>query len=283
MYFQLEAENYVMGLASVIYNGVQAPLKFDSVVLRFSHPVRPPKLTALHLFHSQCHAHTLCSVGHNRRGRYSPITVCSKGTEQEHDLSTSASERSSTQSYDNINKSHTSTSVDSPEKQVDEHESFSSSIKTVAFCVCTAVAFGLGVGLKEGVGKASEFFAGMTIMMISRYILEQSLSVDNLFVFVLVFKYFKVPVMYQKRVLSYGIAGAVIFRLTLILLGTATLQRFEAVNLLLAAILLFSSVKLFSSEDDDSDLSDNFIVKTCQRFIPVTSNLSIIFIYIYVS
>ncbi|XP_031273810.1 thylakoid membrane protein TERC, chloroplastic isoform X2 [Pistacia vera] len=102
--------------------------------------------------------------------------------------------------------------------------------------VCTAVAFGLGVGLKEGVGKASEFFAG--------YILEQSLSVDNLFVFVLVFKYLKVPVMYQ---------------------------RFEVVNLLLAAILLFSSVKLFSSEDDDSDLSDNFIVKTCQRFIPVTT------------
>lgn len=123
MYFQLEAENnYAMGLASVIYNGVQAPLKFDSPVLRFSHPVRPPKLTALYFFHSSCHGHTLCSglsllifffilfnlyepnvqselfnltpnfefaVGRNRRGRYSPITVCSKGTEQEHDLSTS--------------------------------------------------------------------------------------------------------------------------------------------------------------------------------------------------
>lgn len=127
----------------------------------------------------------------------------------------------------------------------------------------SAVTFGVGLGFKDGIGKASEFFAG--------YILEQSLSVDNLFVFVLIFKYFKVPLMYQNRVLSYGIAGAIIFRLSIILLGTATLQRFEAVNLLFAALLLYSSFKLFAEEDEDTDLSDNFIVKTCQRFIPVTS------------
>ncbi|GMH27677.1 hypothetical protein Nepgr_029520 [Nepenthes gracilis] len=57
-----------------------------------------------------------------------------------------------------------------------------------------------------------------------RYLLDQSLSVDNLFVFVLIFKYFKVPVTYQSRVLSYGIVGAIVFRLSLILLGTATIQ-----------------------------------------------------------
>uniref|UniRef100_A0A452XRP9 Uncharacterized protein n=1 Tax=Aegilops tauschii subsp. strangulata TaxID=200361 RepID=A0A452XRP9_AEGTS len=56
------------------------------------------------------------------------------------------------------------------------------------------------------------------------YLLEQSLSVDNLFVFILVFKYFKVPLEYQNRVLSYGIAGAVIFRAVLIILGVATIQ-----------------------------------------------------------
>ncbi|XP_024184497.1 thylakoid membrane protein TERC, chloroplastic [Rosa chinensis] len=115
-----------------------------------------------------------------------------------------------------------------------------------------------------------------------RYLLEQSLSVDNLFVFVLIFKYFKVPLMYQVRVLSYGIAGAIIFRLTLILLGTVTLQRFEAVNLFLAAILLYSSFKLFSSEEDDTDLSDNFVVKTCQKFIPFTGNdLAVYIIHLY--
>ncbi|XP_051126854.1 thylakoid membrane protein TERC, chloroplastic isoform X2 [Andrographis paniculata] len=139
-----------------------------------------------------------------------------------------------------------------------------SSLKTVAFCVLSAVTFGIGLGFKDGVDKASEFFAG--------YLLEQSLSVDNLFVFVLIFNYFKVPFEYQNRVLSYGIAGAVFFRLSLILLGIATVQKFEEINLLLAAILLYSSFKLFSEEDEDTDLSDNFIVKTCQKFIPVTSN-----------
>ncbi|KAF5182173.1 Integral membrane protein terc, partial [Thalictrum thalictroides] len=146
-------------------------------------------------------------------------------------------ERSSSQSYDGDDVSHNIPSVDKKNKklQVPGPDSMSS-VRTVALWACTAVAFGVGLGLKDGVDKASEFFAG--------YLLEQSLSVDNLFVFVLIFKYFKVPVMYQSRVLSYGIAGAVIFRLSIILLGTATLQRFEAVNLLLAAILLFSSYKV---------------------------------------
>uniref|UniRef100_A0A452XRQ7 Uncharacterized protein n=1 Tax=Aegilops tauschii subsp. strangulata TaxID=200361 RepID=A0A452XRQ7_AEGTS len=74
----------------------------------------------------------------------------------------------------------------------------------------------------------------------------------------------------KNRVLSYGIAGAVIFRAVLIILGVATIQSFEAVNLFFAAILLFSSYKLFAGDEEESDLSDNFIVKTCQKFIPVT-------------
>ncbi|KAI3897816.1 hypothetical protein MKX03_013722 [Papaver bracteatum] len=179
------------------------------------------------------------SGGNFREIRFSPVS-CSKKTQQEEDL------------------------FASDENIQETKHGRASSIRTVAFWVCTAVVFGVGLGFKEGAGKASEFFAG--------YLLEQSLSVDNLFVFVLIFKYFKVPTEYQSRVLSYGIAGAVIFRLSLILLGTATLQKFEAVNLLLAGILLFSAYKLFAGGEDDSDLSDNFIVKTCQKVIPVTSS-----------
>ncbi|KAL0680902.1 hypothetical protein Bca4012_047749 [Brassica carinata] len=186
--------------------------------------------------------------------------ACARGTDQEDDLSSSPEkekidllphkdEDKGLRDYNNNNR---------------QEETNKTSFSTVALCVSTAVAFGIGIGFKDGVGKASEFFAG--------YLLEQSLSVDNLFVFVLVFKYFKVPLMYQNRVLTYGVAGAILFRFSLILLGTATLQRFEAVNLLLAAVLLYSSFKLFSNEEDDTDLSDNFIVKTCQRFIPVTSS-----------
>ncbi|TXG59092.1 hypothetical protein EZV62_016921 [Acer yangbiense] len=264
-----------MGLASVIYNGVQAPLKFDSLLVRFS-LIQAPKFTSGHFCHS--HNHTFltglslslsllpfCLVINvvvnvlrfcvqeepNKRTIYTPQVKDERGSSQLSD------------SIKNLSKSSSPSAVDNQEKPIQGHEGYKSSVKTVALCVGTAVAFGLGVGLKDGVGKATEFFAG--------YILEQSLSVDNLFVFVLVFNYFKVPFMYQNRVLSYGIAGAIIFRLSLILLGAATLQRFEVVNLFLAAILLYSAFKLFASEDDDSDLSENFIVKTCQRFIPVTS------------
>ncbi|XP_057845881.1 thylakoid membrane protein TERC, chloroplastic isoform X2 [Cryptomeria japonica] len=139
-----------------------------------------------------------------------------------------------------------------------------SALKTVAFWAFAAVAFGIFIGFKDGTSKASEFFAG--------YLLEQSLSVDNLFVFILIFKYFQVPLMYQSRVLSYGIAGAIVFRASMIFLGAATLQRFEAVNLFLAGILLYSAIKLFAGVDEgEEDLSNNFIVKTCKNFIPVTS------------
>ncbi|XP_055961436.1 thylakoid membrane protein TERC, chloroplastic isoform X2 [Mercurialis annua] len=234
-----------MGLASAIYTTTfQPPLnKFDPVSLRVS----PPKSTRFHL--SPSPSFTIHLHNHRVPHYYHPI-ACSNGTQHDNDFSTSEPPHS----------------LDEPDEidTTDPHGDYTTSVKTVALCVCTAVAFGIGIGFIDGVGKASEFFAG--------YILEQSLSVDNLFVFVLIFKYFKVPLMYQNRVLSFGIAGAIIFRLSLILLGAATLQRFEAVNLFLAAILLYSSFKLFASEDDDTDLSDNFVVKTCQKYIPVTSN-----------
>ncbi|XP_057779023.1 thylakoid membrane protein TERC, chloroplastic [Salvia miltiorrhiza] len=201
--------------------------------------------------------------------KYSTVT-CARKTEHEEQASTSrndiAHEVSRYQSSNGVGD-HVDSCDDVSHTDAEETTSrtdYASSLRTVGLCVFSAVVFGVGVGFKDGVGKASEFFAG--------YLLEQSLSVDNLFVFVLIFKYFRVPINYQNRVLSYGIAGAVIFRLSLILLGTATLQRFEAVNLFLAAILLYSSFKLFGEDAEDSDLSDNFIVKTCKKFIPVTSD-----------
>lgn len=250
-----------MRYASVIYSSTQAPLKFDSGLIKVSPIVpqtRPQKLIKLALAHPCAYP---CRTGCGRGIHYSPI-ACSRGTEQEDDLSTSESERTDSQLQDAIDQSdisHTPHSVDNPEET---HGNYGSSVRTVAIYVLMAVAFGIGLGFKDGVGKASEFFAG--------YILEQSLSVDNLFVFVLIFKYFKVPIMYQSRVLSYGIAGAVIFRLSLIILGTATIQKFEAVNLLFAVILLYSSFQLFTGEEENTDLSENFVVKLCQKFIPVT-------------
>ncbi|KAI3474033.1 hypothetical protein Pfo_028821 [Paulownia fortunei] len=230
-------------------------------ILRRSHPIFSGGCACVRKYYHST-AERRSPIGHN----YSTIT-CARRTEREQEASTSPAREASRFQSPDIDDNESScddTSSAISGEATSRTADFASSLRTVGLCVFSAVAFGVGLGFKDGIGKASEFFAG--------YLLEQSLSVDNLFVFVLIFKYFKVPLNYQNRVLSYGIAGAVIFRLSLILLGTATLQRFEAVNLLLATILLYSSFKLFAEEDEDTDLSDNFIVKTCQKFIPVTSN-----------
>ncbi|KAH6802605.1 integral membrane TerC family protein [Perilla frutescens var. frutescens] len=283
-----------MKLASTTHtNSIQIPFNFDlkllksssvncrkSVAGRFSLSRSRPLLSVgcacdrKYYYHlTPAFSEGVLSFRATRRSRsanYSTITLARK-TEHGEQASTSrndiAHEVSRFQSSNGTGDSENSCDdVSSPDagEATSRSADYAPSLRTVGLCVLSAVVFGVGLGFKDGVEKASEFFAG--------YLLEQSLSVDNLFVFVLIFKYFRVPINYQNRVLSYGIAGAVIFRLSLILLGTATLQRSEAVNLLLAAILLYSSFKLFAEEDEDTDLSDNFIVKTCQKFIPVTSD-----------
>ncbi|KAK1403438.1 thylakoid membrane protein TERC, chloroplastic [Heracleum sosnowskyi] len=250
-----------MGLASTIQS---CPPKFELGLSRVSSLFRgspfPKRVRIQHLNFapSLLLSPVVCSYRRN-------YIVCSRKTaDQEEESSTSGKEASNLQPYDDNNfKRANYVKFVGVSEGITRGPDYKLAVRSVAFWVCAAVAFGVGLGFKDGIGKASEFFAG--------YLLEQSLSVDNLFVFVLIFKYFKVPYTYQNRVLSYGIAGAVIFRLSVILLGTATLQRFEAVNLLLATVLLYSSFKLFAGEDEDSDLSDNFVVKTCQKFIPVSS------------
>ena len=101
----------------------------------------------------------------------------------------------------------------------------------------------------------TEYFAG--------YLLEQSLSIDNLFVFILVFNYFKTPVEYQNKVLTYGVATAAVLRLILIVAGADIVESWKPIMLVFAGILLFSSYKLLlvDEDDDDNDLDKNSIVK----------------------
>jgi len=108
-----------------------------------------------------------------------------------------------------------------------------------------------------------EYFAG--------YLLEQSLSVDNLFVFVLVFRYFATPPESQKTVLSYGIGTAAILRLVLIVLGADAVEKWKPILLVFAAILLFSSAKLLTSdEEDEEDLADNKIINFSKSLFDFT-------------
>lgn len=134
----------------------------------------------------------------------------------------------------------------------------------VFVCIAAALLFGVGVGATMGSTKALEYFAG--------YLLEQSLSIDNLFVFVLVFSYFKVDTHGQDKVLTYGIASAAILRLIMVLLGAELIDNFQPILLGFAALLLYSSYKLLvrGGGDVDGDLSENNIVKLCRRFLKVT-------------
>merc|ERR1711907_757657 len=112
-----------------------------------------------------------------------------------------------------------------------------------------------------------EFYAG--------YILELSLSLDNLFAFYLVFKYFKVvSEKAQNRVLFWGIVGAIVLRAAMVLMGAAAIHQYRPLLLVCAAVLIYSTYQVFfmDEDDEDEDLSDNAVVKLAQWLIPVSAN-----------
>ncbi|QDZ23896.1 integral membrane protein TerC [Chloropicon primus] len=136
----------------------------------------------------------------------------------------------------------------------------------LAVKVGAAVAFGAFVDLQFGFEKAEAYFTG--------YILEQTLSVDNLFVFILLFDYFNVPEKGKDRVLSFGIYTAAVLRGVLILLGSELIEKFEPVLLVFAGILLYSAYGVLFDDggDEDEDLNDSAIVKFCKNFIDVSED-----------
>ncbi|RMZ52266.1 hypothetical protein APUTEX25_001656, partial [Auxenochlorella protothecoides] len=122
-------------------------------------------------------------------------------------------------------------------KQIEEAEPDKKALN-VFLAIAAALLFGLGIWGVQGPNKAAEYFAG--------YLLEQSLSIDNLFVFVLVFEYFKTPRKAQDVVLTYGIASAAVLRLVLIGAGSSIIGRFKPLLVVFAAILMVSSFKLLT-------------------------------------
>src|SRR5919112_4387595 len=113
--------------------------------------------------------------------------------------------------------------------------------------VSLALIFGVVVFLVLGTTAGTEYTTA--------WLLEKSLSVDNLFVFAVIFAYFKVPRAYQHRVLFFGVMGALVFRGVFLALGVAVVSRFSAVLFGFAAVLLYSAWKLLKDEDDSFDPS----------------------------
>jgi tellurite resistance protein TerC len=105
------------------------------------------------------------------------------------------------------------------------------------------------------------------------YLVEIALSIDNVFVFALVFQYFRVPPMYQHRVLFWGILGALIMRAILIFAGIALIERFHWVIYVFAVILIYGGVKMIRHDTEDTDPTRNPVLKLFQRLVPITSKL----------
>lgn len=103
------------------------------------------------------------------------------------------------------------------------------------------------------------------------YVIEKSLSVDNLFVFVVIFSYFKIPPKYQHKVLFYGILGALVFRAIFIGVGAA-LIKYEVIVFVLGAFLIFTGIKMLFSGDESIDPESNRSLKVIKKIFPVTHN-----------
>jgi tellurite resistance protein TerC len=130
-------------------------------------------------------------------------------------------------------------------------------------CVWISLALAFASVLFWHLGKqaGTEFLAG--------YLIELSLSVDNLFVFLLIFSYFKVRSRYQHRVLYWGVMGAMVMRITMILLGTALINKFEWVIYIFGAFLVLTGVRMFSQEEKEIQPEDNPVVKLVTRYVPI--------------
>lgn len=132
------------------------------------------------------------------------------------------------------------------------------------FWIVLSLIFNVGLYIFEGSVVALEFFTG--------YLIEKSLSVDNLFVFLMIFSYFKVPAKYQHKVLFWGIIGALVMRGALIFVGVTLIQQFHWILYVFGAFLVFTGVKMaLQKETVEIHPERNLFVRTLRRIIPITS------------
>jgi len=147
-----------------------------------------------------------------------------------------------------------------------QHEvSISEALKMTAVWIIVSLIFCGGIWFYEGDNKAMEFLAG--------YLIEKSLSMDNLFVFLMLFSFFGVQRKYQHEVLFWGIFGALILRSIFIFAGAAMVQRFEWILGIFGVFLIYTGIKMFSHQEESVDPSKNIFVKLFKKFFPVTDQM----------
>jgi len=160
--------------------------------------------------------------------------------------------------------------IEDTKDTTDADEEYQRAMFKTMLTIASAGIFGTALMATKGLSSGLEFFSG--------YLIEQSLSIDNLFVFIMLFDYFKIPMELQSRVLSWGIGGAIVLRGLMIVVGVAALQKFRSVILVFAGILVASSVNLLledsRSHDDGESGSgeENVIMRFTKLIFPNTSS-----------
>ena len=135
--------------------------------------------------------------------------------------------------------------------------------KWLYFWMLLACLFGVGIYFWQGPGQALDYFSG--------YLIELSLSVDNLFVFLLIFISFGITEHAQHKVLNYGIAGTIVLRFVFIFLGISLINKFEWLLWVLGAVLVFSGAKMFKDEEDE-DPREGMLYKLIAKLLPMSAD-----------
>jgi len=133
------------------------------------------------------------------------------------------------------------------------------------FWVGLALIFNVGVYIFMGPTAALEFFGG--------YIIEQSLSLDNLFLFIVIFSRYGISAKYQRRVLNYGIIGAIVLRAIFIVLGVAVVNMFSWILYFFGILLIVSGFKMFFGHDEEGDVKDSKTLKLIGKIVPISYKL----------
>ena len=132
------------------------------------------------------------------------------------------------------------------------------------FWVALALLFGILVWIWAGPTSAGEYYAG--------YIIEKALSVDNVFVFALIFAYFAVPVEYQYRVLFWGVVGALVLRIIFILVGAELLEAYDWMVYLFGAFLIYTGIRMARHSNQEVHPERNPVLRLLRRILPMTSS-----------
>ncbi|XRQ10983.1 TerC family protein, partial [Actinomadura welshii] len=132
------------------------------------------------------------------------------------------------------------------------------------FYVAVALLFGLAVWMLAGSTAGTEYFSG--------YVVEKSLSVDNLFVFVIIMARFEVPDEYQQKTLLFGIAAALVLRAILIAVGAAAISLFSFTFLIFGLVLIWTAIQLIRHRNEEPDVEDTFLVRRARKLFPISQD-----------